>query len=88
MGEGSKKELDNLVKTWYNGTMKNQGTNMTDEIDTLSVFTLEQDGDTVVAVKGRGRLRGLRCFTPNEARLLARQLNRIAASASDNNPIQ
>ena len=88
MDEGSKKELDNLVKSWYNGTMKNQETNMPDEIDTLSVFTLEQDGDTVVAVKGRGRLRGLRCFTPNEARLLARQLNRIAASASDNNPIQ
>ena len=88
MGEGNKKELDNLVKTWYNGSMRNQETNMTDEIDTLSVFTLEQGGDTVVAVKGRGRLRGLRCFTPNEARLLARQLNRVAASVSYNNPIQ
>ena len=55
--------------------------------DTLSVYTLDQNGSTVVVMKGRGQLRGIQYFTPNEARLLARQLNRVAASASDNNPI-
>ena len=83
MGEGNKKELDKPTAVCYNASMDNQKT----PEDTISVFTLEQEGKTVVAVKGRGLLRGLRFFTPTEARTLARQLNRVAASASDNNPI-
>ena len=59
------------------------------EQDTISIF-IHRDtisGKSAVALKGRGRLRGLRHFTASEAREIAKQLNRVAASVSDDKVI-